>query len=128
MSGVIWKLPFPSSGTSGARFREIAGGHCAIIFPGRYNNEDDPDVFKLIFTGVQAFKCTYFHACIPHEMNAYDRLVDLGDTEWLLSIKKQLAKHSDKTDDLRHLRIDFDDGPNYEFICRSFSVEPGVNY
>lgn len=55
-------------------------------------------------------------------VEAYDKVVDCGETKWLNSIKKQLAEYKDNTSDLRHLMIYFDAGPCYEFICRSFRV------
>jgi hypothetical protein len=54
---------------------------------------------------------------------AYDTLVDLGETEWLTHVREQLATDADDLSELRHLMIYFDDGPCFEFICKSFQTE-----
>jgi hypothetical protein len=56
-------------------------------------------------------------------IQTYDTLSDMGYTDWLESIKEQLSSVGDGGHDLRHLMMYFDDGPCYEFICRSFRIE-----
>jgi nicotinamidase-related amidase len=56
-------------------------------------------------------------------IGTYDRLSDLGRTQWLDGIRQQLSRFGDDVQALRHLMIYFDDGPCYEFICRSFKIE-----
>lgn len=85
--------------------------------------DEDARAVKLLFDGVEAFRCTYHHACTLEMIKAYDKVIDRGETEWLNSIKLRLAEYNDSTTELRHLMIYFDDGPCYEFICRSFRVE-----
>ena len=90
--------------------------------------EDDRDrvvSIKLVFEGVEAFKCTYQDACTPEMIeDSYDKAVDVGPSEWLRSVQGQLISYgSQSVDELKHLMIYFDDGPCYEFICQAFRVE-----
>ncbi len=49
---------------------------------------------------------------------AYDRLVDLGETDWLTGLRTGSEQaHFGVGKSLRHLAIFFDDGPFYEFVC-----------
>src|SRR5262249_52091878 len=88
------------------------------------DSEDNVVSLNLLFEGVEAFKCTYYNACAVEIVKlAYDKIVDVGSTEWLNAIKSQLLKSHEDVTGLRHLVIYFDDGPCYEFICRSFQAE-----
>jgi len=94
-----------------------------------YEDDDDNVVsLKMLFDGVEAFKCTYYMACTLNMSSmAYDRVVDLGPTEWLTQIQSQLVESQEDATGLRHLMICFDDGPCYEFICRSFRAEENID-
>ena len=72
------------------------------------------------------------HGAGPEMRIAYDKIVDLGETSWLTEVKNQLRRYGDLVlsspshgplEQLAHLMINFDDGPCYEFICRSFRFE-----
>jgi hypothetical protein len=80
---------------------------------------------ELRFYGVEAFKCTYLHA-LTSEMisSAYDKLVDMGSSQWLGEVNAVRARLG-LTTSLKHLRICFDDGPCYEFLCAAFEVAVG---
>jgi len=118
MPEVLWKLPFPSSGLSGVDFQQLAGRSCSLSC---VDGESTP--VRIVFDGVEAFRCTYHNACTVEMIETYDRLSDLGRTEWLNSVRRQLASFGEDVEALRHLMIYFDDGPCYEFICRGFRVE-----
>ena len=117
----LWKLPFPSSGAVDARFVELIGQGCAVVFANTLQDGRDNSL-ALVFTGVQAFTVTYLHAITPRK-EAYDTLVDLGQTEWLTEIKSRMTRHGDDPSELLHLMILFDDGPCYELICSAFRIE-----
>ena len=121
MSEVVWKVPFPSSGLSGVDFQKLAGRSCALACD---DGENSP--VRIVFGGVEAFKCTYHNACTFEMIESYDRVSDLGRTGWLDSVRRQLSGFGEDVESLRHLMIYFDDGPCYEFICRSFRVEGGA--
>jgi hypothetical protein len=117
MPEVVWTLPFPSSGLSGVVFQKLAGRSCALACD---DGEHSP--VRLVFDGVEAFKCTYHNACTLEMVETYDKLTDMGRTPWLDSVRRQLSGFGGEVQSLRHLMIYFDDGPCYEFICRSFRV------
>jgi len=127
MKQTIWTLPVPSTALlHGCSFQKLPRRACALSC--EYEADDDQIVsLKLLFEGVEAFKCTYMHACTVEMIStAYDKVVDLGSSEWLNEVREQLASHPDMdrgVEELRHLMIYFDDGPCYEFICRTFRVE-----
>ena len=121
MPEVVWTLPFPSSGLSGVGFQNLLGRSCALTCD---DGENSP--VRVVFEGVEAFKCTYHNACTLEMIETYDRLTDLGRTQWLDAIRQQLASFGNDVNSLRHLMIYFDDGPCYEFICRGFRVEEGA--
>jgi hypothetical protein len=128
MAQTVWKLPVPSTALlSGAAFHQLLGRTCALA--GEYEDDDDNVVsLKMLFEGVEAFKCTHDTA-VTVEMieTAYDQVADLGSTEWLTQIESQLVDSREDATGLRHLMIYFDDGPCYEFICRSFRAEENID-
>ena len=121
MPQVIWTLPSPSSGMGGVDFRRLSGRRCALVY-----DDGEDGLVRLLFEGVEAFKCTYHNACTLEMVETYDKLTDLGHTQWLDSVRRQLANSGDGVDSLRHLMIYFDNGPCYEFICRGFRVGEGA--
>jgi hypothetical protein len=118
MNEALWKLPFPSSERDSLKFQKLPGRSCALIC-----SAIEQGIFQIIFEGVESFKCTYHHACTVEMIQTYDTLSDMGYTDWLRSIKEQLLSVGDGGHGLRHLMMYFDDGPCYEFICRSFTIE-----
>lgn len=127
MAETIWTLPVPSTALLRApAFQKQLGRTCALS--SEYEDDDDNVVsLKMLFEGVEAFKCTYYMACTIDMIDAYDIVVDLGSTEWLTQIESELVSSHENATGLRHLRTYFDDGPCYEFICRSFRVEENVD-
>ena len=93
MIRTLWKLPFPSSGATDPQFRQLIRRECAVFFPNTLKEGQDNSL-AMIMIGVQAFRSTYLHAMAPLN-EAYDALVDLGETDWLAIIKNEsnLRKH-----------------------------------
>jgi hypothetical protein len=58
-------------------------------------------------------------------LKTYDKLSDLGQMPWLDRIREQVSIFGNEVEAIRHFMIYFDDGPCYEFICRSFTIEEG---
>lgn len=123
-SMVQWTLPVPSTALldGGVALEKRLGRDVAL----RYSYEADDDTRRraaLIFKGVEAFKCTYHRARDLAMLEAYDKLIDRGASAWLNEISTNLSKNGSSGTGLVHLVIGFDDGPTYEFVCRSFAVE-----
>jgi hypothetical protein len=125
MTQTLWTLPVPSTALlHGCVFEKLPRRACALLC--EYEDDSDNIVsLKLLFDGVEAFKCTYQGACTPEMIrSAYDKVVEVGASEWLSAVKDQLIDFgAQNVEQLRHLAIYLDDGPCYEFICRTFHVE-----
>ncbi|MCM3870993.1 MAG: hypothetical protein ND895_09915 [Pyrinomonadaceae bacterium] len=132
MASTIWTLPVPSTAIlQGVKFEQLLGRNCALTFD--YEGNDDEIVHvQLTFEDVEAYKCTYLYACTVELIGtAYDKVVDVGSSEWLTAIRQQLVSYGrdvlvsfgHNIDGLKHLMIFFDDGPCYEFVCRALRVE-----
>lgn len=122
---VLWETPVPSTG-----FVELTK---LIEYP-RFlavrfvcENEDDLDAYELQFFGVVAFKCTYLYALTSDMIkSSYDKLVDLGKSDWLRQAQSSATSYSDEdpsVTQLKHLRICFDEGPCYEFLCSGYNCD-----
>jgi hypothetical protein len=94
----------------------------AIAFTYESPVDDTLRACELVLDGVEAYKVTYFKARGEETSAAYDEMTDCGATPWLHEIRENLRGNRGDTKGLRHLMINFDDGPAYEFICRSFEV------
>lgn len=121
----LWMTPSPSSGfLEGVAFKVLPRRTCVLAF--QYEGASGGwDSCELRFRDVAAFKCTYLPA-LPAEaiQSAYDKLVDVGSSEWL-SEANLIRATAGKATPLRHLRICFDDGPCYEFLCADFEITGG---
>ena len=98
----------------------MGGRRCLVAC---HYSADGSDAANLLFDGVEAYKATIHEACTGEMIRAaYDRVVDLGATPWLAEVAVELSHHGAEHSGLQHLMIYFDDGPCYEFICRSFEA------
>jgi hypothetical protein len=120
MTKILWTLPVPSTSLTegGATLSSLGGRELSLRTPWDY--EDGPGEATLFFTGVEAYRCTFMTACVPAMNDAYDRLIDCGATDWLNEVRAANSRHGRSPEELRHLMFYLDDGPCYEFICRSF--------
>jgi len=123
MTSVVYIIPVPSTAfLEDAEFLQLLGRKCSLKY--YYEGEDDYSIIfeELIFDGVESFKCTYFMACSLEMHYAYDKVLNVGLSQWLKDIIENLLQNNADSKDLKHFRVYFDDGPCYEFICRSFDV------
>ena len=123
-SAVLWTLPVPSTALlgSGVAFEIRVKRELALHFA--YEAQDDSRREEaIVFQGVEAFKCTYYHARDASMRDAYDKLVDRGSTPWLEEVRANLKRNGDEPGGVLHLMINFDDGPAYEVVCRCFRAE-----
>lgn len=106
---VLWKLPAPSSADLEPTL-DAQPGVCTLSFA---MDVDRQTRGSITFLGVVSYRA-WFDAISADLLRAYDKLIELDDTEWLAESRRS-ARHT--RGELRHLRICFDDGPCYEFIC-----------
>src|SRR5262245_54908170 len=118
----LWQTPSPSSSfLEGVTFKLLPRRTCVLSFA--YERASGGwETSELRFHEVVAFKCT-FQPALTAEMieSAYDKLVDIGRSTWL-DEAHQVRMPEGGGALLRHLRICFDDGPCYEFLCPRFEV------
>lgn len=116
----LWNAPSPSSGFHEQAVLDILPKRvCSLSF----SFEGDlgvPERVQLLFEGVVAFKCTYMYGLTVEMIaSAYDRVVELPASPWLVEAKSgRMPLHAKER--VRHLRVCFDDGPCYEFLCTEF--------
>lgn len=119
----LWQIPAPSTALyEGVRLVEMHRREIALHMSYEAN-EGGAQSSTLVFEGVEALKFTYYHARSEAMLDAYDSLVDWGQSQWLSEIAENLLRHRSDPGGLKHLMINFDDGPCYEVICRSYRVE-----
>ena len=136
MTTTLWTLPVPSTAIDdGPHLRQRGGRELALEMSHEsdplnkdYGDESRGDTAREVRTtltigGVEAYKCSYMTACTDAMLPAYGRLIDCGDTDWLRAVSAENTRQMTSPEGLRHLMIYFDDGPCYEFICRSFRTE-----
>jgi len=123
-----WKLPKPSTYfVEGPRFSP--GNSSSLTWTYEDTSDKNPTsqvgIFeqRLIFSGVQAYRCTYSLLTKSEIVKlAYDTVTDLGATDWLSELLSRSYEIDKKQKTLRHVAIFFDEGPCYEFICEKVSV------
>lgn len=69
------------------------------------------------FVGVAAFSFTGFEHCSQAHARAFDRLVEVEDSEWLGSLNRP-------PEGTKHFRIFFDDFGCYDVAARTFTPPP----
>lgn len=123
MSQTIFTIPVPSTAfLDQAKFAMLLGRKCSLSYSYEGNENYSVIYEQLIFDGIESFKSTYYTACSIEMIAAYDKVIELGKSDWLSKIAQNLSNADVESQNLKHLRIYFDDGPCYEFICRQFDV------
>jgi len=85
MTEILWKLPFPSSWGGNILLSELHQRNLALIV-----ESGDQGDLQIVFEQVEAYKCTYYFARTEEMRIAYDRIVDLGETSWLVEVRNRL--------------------------------------
>ena len=116
----LWETPSPSSGfIDGIRSKNSPGvlASSRSVLKSRMATSQ---TCELRFHDVAALRCTYLPALSADLIrSAYDKLVDIRSSAWLSEAN---SIRPDAQESLRHLRICFDDGPCFEFLCRGFDI------
>jgi hypothetical protein len=121
---VRFTLPVPSTALLGTGpILELKPRRSAALGFSYEAANDEVRNCAIVFEGIEAFRCTYFRARDAAMLEAYDKLVDRGETPWLNEVRTNLVSNGARSERLAHLMINFDDGPAYEFICTSFRLD-----
>jgi hypothetical protein len=117
-----WQLPVAASALlHSPEFVVLQCRECAsrLSFEG---DDGSTKAIALPFNGVESYKCTFMTSCTAAVFNfAYGKLVSFNST-WLDDVRSTGKKDQVTIDALQHLMVTFDDGPCYEIICRSWSI------
>jgi hypothetical protein len=115
----VWQLPAKSQEfDEGPKIRQDPGERFIIS----YDFELDSGAYaweELVFIGTVAFRFTESRHCSEDQVGAYDRLQDLGRSDWFRELRQPPA-------DVHHYRIYFDDIGCYEVLAAAF-VPPADN-
>jgi len=119
-SELVWTMEFPAAGMDvSPHFRQLPQRQCSLAVTSELNSGLSVTQ-TLVFSGCEAFRCTYLTASDSDLiLAAYDRVISLLDSTWL---KELNAKKDTKDENLRHLMICLDDGACYEVLCRGFAA------
>ncbi|CAG9191544.1 conserved hypothetical protein [Paraburkholderia tropica] len=117
-----WRLPVAASALlNSPEFVVLRRRECALRLLLEADDGTSREI-TLQFAGVESYKCTFMTSCTAAMFNlAYGKLVSLNST-WLDEVRSTGKKDAANIHALKHLMITFDDGPCYEIICRSWSV------
>ena len=111
----LWELPVPSSALrEGGRpaLEKRSGREVALRIS--YETDEMHLQTVLVFEGV--LKVTYDGARGSEMLEAYDCLDERPGSLWRSEVLENLSSRGANTDGLRHVRINFDDGPCYETV------------
>ena len=112
----LWKIPVPSSADLRPELELQPYRTLVLTFAA---DEDHTSRVTMTFRGVIAYRVWFLDSLTSGLLDAYDKLIDVGESDWLAGGRKTNS-HTPGT--LRHLRILFDDGPCYEFLCTSVEL------
>jgi hypothetical protein len=123
MHSVLWKTPVPTTAilSPGPKleFQMLRGAVLTIPYE---NDDGTPTAAEVVFEGVQAISMTYYNARPDSMLVAIGKLIDMGPTDWLQQVSNALQSHGAGPGGLMHLMINFDAGPCYQVVCRSYAI------
>lgn len=120
MSKVVWNSPSPSSSyLRGVDVQVRPRRELALLF--EFENESGKlQKGELIFSGVVSYRSTFLYAIRAAAFReAYDRVVDMGVTEYLHDTMDAMQMNG-RLFDVIHYMVCFDDGPCFDVIAESF--------
>ncbi|AFY71242.1 hypothetical protein Pse7367_2991 [Thalassoporum mexicanum PCC 7367] len=89
MIKTILKLPFPSTTFEcEPTLKYLIGRDHELVFV-LLDEEDNKYEYSINFEGIEAYKCTYLSSISAEMVEAYDKLIDCGRSDWLIEIEKQ---------------------------------------
>lgn len=119
---ILWELPVPSSSLGGGPEFTMRPGRLVALRIAHEAFDGDEACVELTFDGVEAFRVTHRRARHPSMREAYDRLIERRATPWLDEVRALLESDGGDARGLAHYVINFDDGPCYEVLARSWQV------
>lgn len=97
----------------------LSGDELSIAFDYELNSGGLEQV-ALRFAGVEAFCSTFFEACKPEQIEAYDKLMVWRDPDWLL---QHVERKAEDGNGLKHFSIFFDETGCFEMLAVSYVAQ-----
>jgi hypothetical protein len=119
----LWTLPVKSQEFADGPEATLARGALVV----RYDFETPSGEYEwssFSFTRVQASLFTGWQWCTEEQVAAYDRVVEVQDSEWLRTLDASDARMP-KTP-LRHFRVYFDEVGCYDVAAAAFDAGHGA--
>ena len=122
---LIFKLPVASTFLfQGPKLVELPRRNYALVCEFESDNVSNVERLVLFFEQTEAVRVTFHNSCDSYLIqNAYDRVINLGKTEWLQEIRRRNAHDEKLLEGLKHFALYVDDGPTFEFVCAGFQTE-----
>lgn len=119
MKTIVWQSPVPSTAfLRGVRVDLRPNRQVALVF--EFEDDDGRRSSEAVFSEVAHYRTTCLPALTADMIrDAYDRVVDLGDSQELRATKAAMEANG-RAPNVRHFRICFDDGPCFDFMATSF--------
>ena len=79
---------------------------------------------QVVFKGGRAYRWTRSRLCVPEMVDAYDKVLEIVDSQWAADATKRLRKDPAESDTLvlHHYMVYFDGGGCYEVLAESVSL------
>lgn len=123
MVTIVWTIPIPSTNIVSEPSNRVIEYRGHKLEFSLIDEEGATYEYSITFLGTEAYKCTYLSSCtVEMIQTSYDKLVDCGETDWLIEAKEISGRVSGSKKELHHYRIFFDEGPCFEFISERISV------
>ena len=88
MAEELYKIKVPPTALSSPIFTVELGRRCSLFYTYEIDNTNSEVHERLVFEGVEAFKCTYYTANSIEVFDAYGRILKLDRSAWLHEIVK----------------------------------------
>lgn len=125
---IVYVLPEPSTSIlRGPILRRIPGAYgkapsmSTVSYLAKQSGE--PVIQELQFLEPVAKMIFSLFAVPEFALVAYDKVIELPDSDWLLEVRARIASRPSRMNptDLRHFALMFDNGPFHDFVCRGFN-------
>ena len=118
----LWVFPVPSSAIAEGGVQLIYPGGDALLLFDYYNENRNEKVFNsgILFQMAQAHRHRS-EMFLSTLMDAYDRLVEIVDSDWVVEFKRINRRVADYWD-IKHYAIFLKSNGLYEFLASDFTI------
>jgi len=114
----LWELPGKSQEFMDAPVLTYKWGGVSLTYD--YETDEGYKEGELHFENVDGIRFTSYETCTPEQVEAYDKLVEVVGSPWLIEIARNDPEPAQR---LKHFQIFFDDVGCFEFLATSFRTD-----